>query len=106
MLLVGMYQLSSTGTVADPPAGSVSVVLSAPSTVSPDACVAGSGSLPCAVAGPAIEPSSAKSANRAFSFAHAAVPRVAPRKSDRTIDPLQRSATGAIAPSVQPVISR
>src|SRR3954452_18445468 len=106
MLLVGMYQLRSTGTVADRPAASVSVVLSAPSTVSPGACVAGSGSLPCALAGPAIEPSSAKSENRAFSFGHAAVPRVPPRKTDRTIDPLQRSARGAIAPSLQPVISR
>src|SRR4051794_8529530 len=101
-----MYQDSSTGTVAEAPGASVSVVDRAPSTVCPQSGTVGSGSTPFAVAGPLTAPSAAKSSSSVASVSHAALPTAPVRSSDSAIDPLQRSATGATAPSVQPVIAR
>src|SRR3954451_12682707 len=101
-----MYHDSSTGTVACSPGASVNVVDSAPSTVCPQSGTEGSGNEPFADAGPLTAPSAAKSDSSDASVSHVAVPTAPGRSSDSAIDPLQRSATGATAPSVQPVIDR
>src|SRR4051794_14626744 len=101
-----MYQLKTTGTVTFSPGFSLRVALSAPSTVSPHAWVAASGSVPRAEAGPLTAPSAAKSASSALSLGHDALPCAPGAGSERDSEPLQRSATGATAPSVQPVMSR